>query len=290
MGLFGSSKIDGKELQECLAYFEAENQVLAFQVKEADLFNNAMVEYGNSIMETPAAAWYMKKATKRLSQAATEILKRHEKIKNVPVEASSMHSAWHKAFLANAAWASAMVKAIESNIFALLAMAEGMNPQIEYAQQLAEEYHKAYRNAEAEYEKLLKRLKIGEEDKAKIATRATTIDATDDWKPKIADKELSHPPARPHSRIKQYLGSGRIGNSDAFVFHHPDCRHARQINNEKAVWFESPDYAINDGYKPCKICRPQLPYRVLNIGRQAYLTDGRSKIVESQEKRLEDDL
>jgi predicted Zn finger-like uncharacterized protein len=97
-------------------------------------------------------------------------------------------------------------------------------------------------------------------------------------------KEQSYPPARPHLRKKQYLGSGRIGNSDTFIFHHPDCRYARQINDDKAIWFESLDYALYDRYKPCKICRPQLPYRVLNTGRRAYLTQGRSKIVESQEK------
>ena len=32
MGLFGSPKIDGKELQECLACFEAETKVIAFCV------------------------------------------------------------------------------------------------------------------------------------------------------------------------------------------------------------------------------------------------------------------
>ena len=56
MDLFGSPKIDGKELQECLAYFEAQTRVVTFQTKEADLYNNAMVKYGNSITENPLAA------------------------------------------------------------------------------------------------------------------------------------------------------------------------------------------------------------------------------------------
>lgn len=186
MGLFGSPKIDGKELQQCLAYFEAETKVIAFQTKGADLFNNAMVKYGNSIMENPSAAEDMKKAAKRLSQAATEILKRDEKIENVPVAASAMRSAWHETFLANAAWASAMVTAIESNIFAFLAAAEGMNPQIKYAQQLAQELQEAWRRADDEDKKFLKRLKVSAEDIAKIVARATTIEATnDDWEPKM---------------------------------------------------------------------------------------------------------
>lgn len=187
MGLFGSPKINGKEYEECLAYFEDENKVLAFQTKETDLYNNAMVEYGNSIMENPLAAKDMKKAAKRLSQAAIEILRRHEEIKNVPVAASAMHSAWHETFLANEAWASAMVAAIESNIFALLETAKGMTPQIEYAQQLAEEYQKAFRRAGDEYKKLLNRLKMSTEVKDFIASRATRIDLADDWKPKKAD-------------------------------------------------------------------------------------------------------
>jgi hypothetical protein len=180
LGLFGSPKIDGRELQECITYLEAENKVIFSQIKEAYIYNNAMAEYGKSILENPSVAKDMIKAAKRLSQAATEILKQHEEIQNVPVAASAMYSAWHMAFLANADWASVMVIAIESNIFALLEAAKGMNHEIEYAQQLAERYHKAHRRAEDEYKKLLKRLKIGAEDKVRILASADIIDSTDD--------------------------------------------------------------------------------------------------------------
>jgi len=180
MGLFGSPKIDGKELQECLACFETETKVIAFQTKEADLYNNAMVKYGNSIMENPLAASEACKAAKRLSQAATEILRRHEEIKNVPTAASAMHFAWHATFLANAAWASATVAAIET-------MVKGMNPHTMYVQQLVEEYQKAWRRADDEDKKFLKRLKVSAEDIAKIVARATAIDATDDWEPKMEE-------------------------------------------------------------------------------------------------------
>jgi len=180
MGLFGSPKIDGKELQECLAYFEAQTRVITFQTKEADLYNDAMVKYGNSITENPLAASEACKAAKRLSRAATEVLRRHEGIKNVPAAASVMHHAWYATFHANVAWASAIDKAIE-------AMAEGMNPHMIYIQQLVEEYQKAQRWAEDEDKKFLKRLKVSAEDIAKIVARATTIDASADWEPEIAD-------------------------------------------------------------------------------------------------------
>ena len=136
MGLFGGPKIDGSELQECLACFEAETRVIAFQTKEADLYNDTMVKYGNSIMENTLAANEACKAAKRLSQAATEILRRHEKIKNVPIAASAMHFAWYATFLANAAWAFATAAAIE-------AMANGMKPNTWYVQQLVKGYQEA---------------------------------------------------------------------------------------------------------------------------------------------------
>ena len=179
--------IDSKELQECLAYFEAETKVIAFQSKEADLFNSAMVEYGNSIMDSPLAAKKMKISTNRLAQSATEMLRRHGEIKNVPFPASAMRSAWHVAFLVNAAWASAMVEAIESNIFAFLRQSEGMNPETGYAQQLALEFKKAWRRADEEDKKLLKKLKVSAQDIEEIMARATTAAINDTWEPKLEE-------------------------------------------------------------------------------------------------------
>jgi hypothetical protein len=173
MGLFGSPKIDGKELQECLAYFEAQTRVITFQTKEADLYNNAMVKYGNSITENPSAAREACKAANRLAQSATEVLRRHQEIKNVPTAASAMHYAWYVALDANRTWASATSKAIE-------AMAEGMDPHTMYVQQLVGQYQKAWRRADDEDKKFLKRLKVSAEEIAQIVARATSIDTTDD--------------------------------------------------------------------------------------------------------------
>ncbi len=177
MGLFGSPKIDGSQLRECLAYFEAQTRVVTFQTKEAELYNDAMVKYGNSITQNPLAASEACKAAKRLSQAATEVLRRHEKIENVPVAAAAMHHAWYVTFYANVAWASATSRAIES-------MAEGMNPNTAYVQQLVGQYQRAWRRADDEDKKFLKRLKVSAEEIAKIVARATSPDmAGDDWRP-----------------------------------------------------------------------------------------------------------
>jgi transcription initiation factor IIF auxiliary subunit len=179
MGFFGSPKIDGNELQQCLAFFEAETKVITFQTKEADIYNNAMVKYGNSIKENSLAASEACKAAKRLSQAATEVLKRHEEIKNTPIAASAMQFAWHVTLLANATWASATAAAIE-------AVASGMNPNMMYVQQLVKEYQEAWRKAQDEDKKFLKRLKVSADDIAKIVAHATAIDAADSkWEPNM---------------------------------------------------------------------------------------------------------
>ena len=163
-----------------MAYWEAQNKVTAFQTREADLYNNDMVKYGNSISENPLAASEACKAAKRLSQAATEVLRRHNEIQNVSVAALAMHSAWKATFFANAAWASATAAAIE-------AMSKGMKPNMMYVQQLVKEYQKAWHRAQDEDKKFLKQLKLRAEDIARI-TRATTPDAADDnWEPQALD-------------------------------------------------------------------------------------------------------
>lgn len=180
MGLFGKPKIEGKELQECLTYLDALGEVIACHSREADLYNDAMIQYGNIVMKDPSlAAEDMKKATKRFSNAATDIIKRHGEIEDIPVAASATHSAWQTTFLANEAWTSAMVSAIESDSSALLAQSRGKNLQIAHAEQLAIEYRKVWCKSEDEYKKLLKQLKISSEERDKIFARATAMTDAD---------------------------------------------------------------------------------------------------------------
>jgi hypothetical protein len=176
MGLFSNPKIEGDELQQCLAYFEAETKVITFQTKEADIYNNAMVKYGNSIIKNTLAAKEACKAVKRLTQSAAEVCKRHEEIKDIPTAAQAMRYAWHLTFLANLAWASATAAAIE-------AMANDMDPNVLYVQQLVEEYQKAWRIADDEDKKFINRLKVSGEDIAQIMYRATKASEMDDWEP-----------------------------------------------------------------------------------------------------------
>ena len=172
--MFDSPKIDGKELQDCLAYFKAQTKVIAFQTKEADLYNNAMVKDSNYISEE-------RKAAKRLSQAAIEVIRRYEDIENIPSAASQMHYAWHATFLANEAWASAWAEALE-------AMANSMSADMVDVQQLEKEYQRAWNWADEEDKKFLKRLDMSSDEIAEIAARAATeMTDSDSWEPELAD-------------------------------------------------------------------------------------------------------
>ncbi len=49
----------------------------------------------------------------------------------------------------------------------------------------------------------------------------------------------------------RYVGSDTTG-----IYCYPTCRHARRITPSHRVVFRSPQRAISDGYRPCKVCRP----------------------------------
>jgi len=93
-----------------------------------------------------------------------------------------MHYSWHVTFLANAAWASATLAAIES-------MASGMNPDARYVQQTVSEYQQAWQRAKDEDTKFLKKLKITREVIATIIARATSPDLPElNWEPDILQR------------------------------------------------------------------------------------------------------
>lgn len=176
MGLFGKPKIEGDELKRCLAYFEAESRVTAFQTREADIYNNTLVKYLDSIAKDQSAAREVHNAANRLLRAAHEVMRRHKAIESVPDAASAMRYAWHITFLAYASWAEAAASGTE-------AMAKGMTPQYRYVQQLLNEHQTAWRRADEEDKKFLKKLKVTANDIADIVTRSTDAGSADSWRP-----------------------------------------------------------------------------------------------------------
>lgn len=176
---FGEQKIQGDELRRCLAYYEEEVKLTVFQEKEADLYNNALVKYGNSITIDSYAAKEMCQAASRLAEAASEIMRRRDKMAPIPDAASAMYFAWQVAFSAYLAWATAQCAAIE-------AIASGMEPRGERVRELLEQFQKFHDRAQNEERKFLKPLKrsgIGGSTLQKLLSDASAIIASENWQP-----------------------------------------------------------------------------------------------------------
>lgn len=51
--------------------------------------------------------------------------------------------------------------------------------------------------------------------------------------------------------VSTYVGATTTGK-----FHYVDCRWGQRIRDDHRVYFDSREDAINNGYIPCKVCRP----------------------------------
>lgn len=49
----------------------------------------------------------------------------------------------------------------------------------------------------------------------------------------------------------EYIANARTG-----VFHRADCQYVIKMNPDNEIEYDSRNDAINDGYRPCKKCRP----------------------------------
>ena len=47
-----------------------------------------------------------------------------------------------------------------------------------------------------------------------------------------------------------------VGSSNSTVYHYPSCTAAKKIKEANQVWFSDASEANDDGYRPCKICKP----------------------------------
>ena len=47
-----------------------------------------------------------------------------------------------------------------------------------------------------------------------------------------------------------------LGNSYTLKFHYPDCQWAEKISESNLIEFKSRQEAVNNGYDPCKVCKP----------------------------------
>jgi hypothetical protein len=171
---FDSTKIDGESLEECLACFEAEKNVIAFQTKEAGLFNETMSKHADSVLTSPASAKEAAEAARRLKFAADEILKRFNEISPIPRKAIVMHQAWFATLIANRIWALATCGAIE-------AMTGGMSPDMPQLQQVLGQLQETWESANEGDKEFLAGLGVSSDVVTNIVSRATAKEST--WEP-----------------------------------------------------------------------------------------------------------
>ena len=164
------------EWERCLSYFQEELKLGAFQTKEADLYNNAVVEYGMSAATSDEAAQQMVRAAKRLAESLNEILRRRSQMVPVPDAASAVYLARQVNYDALSAWAGAQAAAVSAAV-------RGMLPHTERVRTLHKESEKWRRKAEKEEKKFVKQLKISGHDLQTMLAEASVAADNDDWQP-----------------------------------------------------------------------------------------------------------
>jgi hypothetical protein len=174
---FGEPQIEGDELQKCLTYLQEELKLAAFQNKEATLYQNASVKYGDVTSMDSHTLKEKCRTANRLAQAADEIVKRREQMGPIPDTASAAYSAWQLAYSDYSAWVSALSAATE-------AIADGIEPPVRQVLKLASQFQKSRYVARDEGKKFLDRLGLNGNTIQKLLNEAAVAVADDDWQPK----------------------------------------------------------------------------------------------------------
>jgi len=170
------------EGERCLSYFQEELKFGAFQTKEADLYNNAVVEYGMSAGTDSKAAEEMTQAAKRLAESLNEILGRRSVMASIPDTASAVYFAWQATYDALCAWAEAQAAAVSAAV-------RGMVPHTERVRELHGESEKLRRKAEKEERRFFKQLKISGNEMQRMLAEASVAAENDSWQPEWVKRE-----------------------------------------------------------------------------------------------------
>lgn len=183
--LFGEPKIQSDERQKCLVYLEEEFKIAAFDQKEREAFENAMVESATKLKASQITSREFQKeisqATLRLAVAAKETVRRRDKMTPVPNAASPTYSAWQRTYLAYSAWAAE--QATQETKHAKVLIPSVSKEGTERILQLFQEYQKCKVEAAKEHHKLLKRLKLIKEETQELLNNAAGAIAKENWQP-----------------------------------------------------------------------------------------------------------
>jgi hypothetical protein len=174
------------ERRQCLAYLEEEFKIAAFDQKAREAFENAMVESATKLNASQISSQEFQKeisqAVLRLDVAAKETIRRRDKMTRVPNMALSTYSAWHRMYLAYSAWAA--VKTAQETKSASVSIPAVSKDEIEKTIKLFQEYEKCKIKAAKEHHKLLKRLRLSDEETQGLFNNALAAIEAENWQPK----------------------------------------------------------------------------------------------------------
>lgn len=167
--------ITAEEREALFAYLNEEWRTAAFQDPEAERYNNDAMRYGNAEPGTDAFG-KMIAAARRLSDAATELDRRHSGLGPIPDEASSTYLAWQGMYMAYGEWASAVLSTCE-------AYQDGIMPNVARIRQLFDQMQKCRERAQNEESKLIRRLKLRGEDVRQLLQESRAAVKAEEWQP-----------------------------------------------------------------------------------------------------------
>lgn len=195
--LFGEPKLSKKESSECMVWLGKHYEFTAFQTREADLHNAALVEFQNSLLHNAALVdsgnslgtdaeravsqdmRALLRAGHREVQASTEIISRMESMESVPEAASALHREWLVIMASHELYAKAryaLYKSIE----------KGMEPDQDSVYRHSQALEDNRRKAQKEESKLLKRMVnsgAAMRDMQKLIVNAERAVAAENWQP-----------------------------------------------------------------------------------------------------------
>lgn len=178
--LFGEPKMDREELTRCLEYLGEHYKLTTFQEKEADLYNESLVQYMPTLATNKRSAEEMVKVAERFKQAAHELSKRSKQLVSVPESVGALHFAWQIVFADYTAW-------VDAQYAAYVAISQDSSPYAERVQALFRQQEESHKKALKEEKKLLKRLRasgLGPSDIQSLVDKAFAAIEAENWQPK----------------------------------------------------------------------------------------------------------
>ena len=152
--------ISPEEREQILTYYGEGAKVTAFQTREADIYNSALLMYGNNLRETePLQA--MLEASERLALSAKECMRRYSELSPIPPLAAEDYAAWGLVFMDYSAWADA-----QHDVF--VALSQGYTPVVSRVQELMAASEKSRKAAEGVSKRLLQRARFDANDLAQL--------------------------------------------------------------------------------------------------------------------------